>query len=167
MKIKSYALGIIILAVLFGMVFLSDTIGYWATESKKEPSEITTGEFAGEYNPADIRGSYTFADIENSFQIPVKTLANAFGIPESEAETFQLKSLEIMYGSLADEAKEIGTSSVRYFVALYKGLPYELSETVYLPKQAVDILISEGIVSGDEMEELKAISVELTTSNQI
>lgn len=160
MKMKSYALGIITLAVLFGSVFLSDIMGYWKTESTKEPSEITTGEFAGEDNPADIRGSYTFADIENAFQVPVKTLANAFGVPESEAETFQLKSLETMYESLAAEGKEIGTSSVRYFVALYTGLPYEVSETVYLPRQAVDILISEGIVSGDEIEKLKAVSVE-------
>lgn len=167
MKIKSFTLGIITVTVIFGMVFLSDVIGYWATESRKEPSEITTGEFAGENNPADIRGSYSLADIEKAFRIPVKTLANAFGIPESGAEIFQLKSLEVLYGSLAEEGTEIGTSSVRYFVALYTGLPYEAGETIYLPRQAVDLLISEGLVSGDEIEKLKAISVELTTSSQI
>jgi len=167
MKIKPYSLGIITLTVIFGMVFLSDILGYWATENKKEPSEIQTGEFTGESNPADIRGSYSFADIENAFQVPSKILAAAFGIAESEADNFQLKSLEELYGSLAEEGTEIGTSSVRYFVALYTGLPYELTEAVYLPKQAVEILISQGLLSEDQIETLKAISVDLTKSNQI
>ena len=39
---------------------------------------IKTGEFAGQYNPADIRGSYTFDDISNAFEIPIEDLGKAF-----------------------------------------------------------------------------------------
>jgi len=37
-------------------------------------------------------------------------------------------------------AQEIGTSSVRLFVALYKGMPYDLTTDIYLPESAATIL---------------------------
>ena len=37
-------------------------------------------------------------------------------------------------------AQEIGTASVRMFVAFYKGMPYDLSTDTYLPESAATIL---------------------------
>ena len=54
-----------------------------------------------------------------------------------------MKELEAQY---EDSAAEIGTASVRLFVALYTGLPYDLTvETSYLPESAVQILQTRGL----------------------
>ena len=63
MKLGSKALGIILVVILFGGITLSTALGYWQTKSTKQPIRFQEGEAAGEYNPADIRGSYTFGEI--------------------------------------------------------------------------------------------------------
>ena len=62
---------------------------------------------------------------------------------EQPAE-FQVKELEEKYSGLEGDV-EIGTASVRFFVALYTGLPYA-TET-FLPQWAFDILKGEGKIS--------------------
>jgi len=81
MKIRSLPLAIIVLVVFFGGIALSATFNLWKTESTKTPAKIQKGEFSGENDPSDIRGSYSFADIEKTFNIPVAVLAKAFGVP--------------------------------------------------------------------------------------
>jgi hypothetical protein len=95
------------------------------------------GEFEGQYNPEDIRGSYTFSEVSELFEVELDDLLEAFGIPEgTDGTTIQTKVLEEMYPNLPNE---IGNGSVQLFVALYKGLPFEFDDT-YLPEQAKDIL---------------------------
>lgn len=166
MKLKSVTTSILVFAIIFGAVLISSVFGYWKTTSTKEAGKIQTGEFSGESNPADIRGSFSFGDIEKSFGIDAKTLAKAFGVPEKEAEAFQVKSLETLYTAPADMEIELGTSSVRYFVSLYTGLPYEPSETIYLPETAVQILIDENKVSEEQAKALWKIAVDLTGLKQ-
>lgn len=161
MKMKAWMLGVVAVGIMFGSVLISDALGYWQTESTKTPAVISTGEFAGEADPADIRGSYSFGDVEAAFDVKAEVLAEAFGVDPAEAEGFQLKSLETIYEALAEAGTEVGTGSVRYFVALYTGLPYELTEEVYLPQPAVELLIEEGKVVGEAAEALKAIAVEI------
>lgn len=167
MKLKSSVLGMVILFVIFGSVFLADALGYWNTESSAQPAKFTSGAYAGEYNPADIRGSYSFGDIEQAFQIDASILAQAFNVAEADAEVFQVKSLETIYASLAASGIEIGTNSVRYFVSLYTGLPYELTDMIYLPKPAVEILIAEGKVSAEAAVGLEEIAVDLADGGTI
>jgi len=161
MKMRAWMLGVVAVGIMFGSVLISDALGYWQTESTKTPAVISTGEFAGEADPADIRGSYSFGDVEAAFDIESEILAEAFGVDPAESEGFQLKSLETMYEALAEAGTEVGTGSVRYFVALYTGLPYELTEEVYLPQPAVALLIEEGKVAGEAAEALKSIAVEI------
>lgn len=161
MKLKPTILALATVGVIFGSVLLTSITGYWSTESSKEPGKFTSGEFSGQADPADIRGSYTFGDIEKAFGIDAEVLARAFGVDEANAEAFALKSLETIYASLEAEGTEIGTGSVRYFVALYKGLPYESDEKLYLPRPAVEILIREGKVDPVTAESLEAIAVEI------
>jgi len=159
MTLESKPLAVIILVVLFGGILFSSALGWWQTESSKEAALITEGEFAGQPDPADIRGSYTFGDVERNFGIPSATLAEAFGVTsESDPVAFQLKNLESIY---ADQEFEIGTASVRLFVALHTGLPYELSEDVYLPKRAVSMLISTGTLADEQVAYLEAHTVTL------
>lgn len=161
MKMKAWMLGLVALVVIFGSVWVSNVLGYWMTESSKTPALIESGAFAGEADPADIRGSYSFSELGAAFDIDVEVLARAFGVDASEAGGFQLKSLETIYEALAESGTEVGTGSVKYFVSLYTGLPYELTEVVYLPRPAVELLIEEGKVEGEAAEALQAIAVEI------
>lgn len=159
MKITSKPLAAVILVVIFGGIALTTAMNWWRTESSKIPAKFTTGESAGEYNPADIRGSYTFGDISAAFGVPVEVLKTAFGLPEViAAEDFQVKELESTAVSGAGEV-EIGTASVRYFVALYTGLPYTPVEEVYLLQPAVEILKNQAELSAEELAYLESHSV--------
>ncbi len=155
MNLKSIPLAFIILVILFGGIGVSSVLNYWQTESDKTPEKFTTGDVSGEYNPADIRGSYTFGDIHNLFNIPLDDLHIAFKLPpEVDTETFSLKSLEDVN---ADLPVEMGTSAVRMFVAFYRGLPYDLenSEESYLFPEAEKILQLNGNMLPEQIEYLR------------
>lgn len=161
MKMNALVLGIVAVSVIFGAVLISSALGYWQTESSKSPAKISNGDFSGESDPADIRGSYSFGDIEAAFDLEASILAKAFGVSPVEADTFQLKSLETLYASFSEQGVEIGTGSVKYFVSLYKGLPYELTEEVFLPLPAVKLLMDEGKVTEDQAKKLLETAVEI------
>ncbi|MCB0119031.1 MAG: hypothetical protein KDD72_08375 [Anaerolineales bacterium] len=148
MTLTSKPLSVILIVLMFGGIMFSSAMGWWATESTKEPVRFTEGEFAGMANPADIRGSYTFGDISNSFDVTPEVLAQAFGITSDDPATFALKDLETIY---LDSEYEIGTASVRLFVAFYTGLPLDTTgEEIYLPQFAVHILQAKGNLTPDQ-----------------
>jgi hypothetical protein len=132
-------------------------MGWWATVNSKIPVKYSEGEAAGQLNPADIRGSYTFGEISTLFEVPLADLGAAFQIPsDSDAASFQLKSLEEIYGGLPEE---IGTSSVRLFVALYKGLPVDLSDGSFLLPRGVEILKQQGKLTPEQETYLETHTV--------
>lgn len=140
MKLNSFTLAALIFVMLFGGIGVSTAMNWWKTESTKIPASYIDGEAAGVYNPADIRGSYTFGEVSQLFAVPLADLQTAFRLPaDSDPAVYPLKSLEDLY---ADLPVEIGTGSVRMFVAFYKGLPYELGadEATYLFPEAAAIL---------------------------
>jgi len=137
MTLNSKSLAVILFVVLFGGIALSSALGWWQTESSKVAATYTEGEFAGQANPADIRGSYTFGDVEKNFGIPAALLAQAFNVQTDDPSTFATKELESIY---AESVLEVGTASVRLFVAFYNGLPFDLGTDIYLPQSAADIL---------------------------
>ncbi len=150
MKIKMKAMAAVIAVVIFGGIGITMAMQLWSTESSKEPIAYSEGDFAGEYNPEDIRGSYTFADVASLFEIETSVLMDAFGFPlDTPGETVKNKDLEGYYEELP---YEIGNGSVKLFVALYKGLPYVLEDD-YLPARAVEILKESGAVLTDEQRE--------------
>jgi len=135
-------LAVIVLVMLFCGIFFSSAMGWWATESTKVPVTFSQGEFAGHANPADIHGSYTFGDIAKSFDVTPEILAQAFGITEGDPAAFAVKELEAIY---LESGFEIGTASVRLFVAYYAGLPFDTTDQeIYLPQSATDILLAKG-----------------------
>ena len=162
MKIKSIFLGTILLAVLFGGIFISSITGNWQTESVKVPAKLKDDAFAGEYNPVDIRGSYGFADISSLFEIPIDILAEAFMLPEDiKPENFYNKDLEGLYAMAVDSDQEIGNASVQLFVAMYKNLPYPLEEDVYLPQIAVDLLLINRPLMDDQVIYLEKHAIQI------
>ena len=157
MKLTSKPLAFAILVILFGGIMATTAMNWWKTESSKVPAVYAEGGLAGEYNPADIRGSYTFGEVSELFDIPLTDLGAAFQIPAgTDTASFELKSLETLYAGLP---QEIGTSSVRLFTALYKGLPYDLSDDTYLLPQAVEILQRQGQLSTEQQEYLASHTV--------
>jgi hypothetical protein len=161
MKLKSKSIAPIVLAAF--VVGIGGTMAFnlWRTESSKVPATYASGEFAGQYDPGDIRGSYSFTDIEKAFDVPVADLARAFGVDSASGPTvFQCKELEDMYAGV--EQGEIGTDSVRWFVALYNGLPFTPEDDTLLPNPAVSLLKNEGRLSDEQLAAVreKAISLE-------
>lgn len=137
MNLTSKPLAAIIFVVLFGGIAFTTAMGWWQTMSTKEAATFTEGEFAGQANPADIRGSYTFGDVEKNFGIAPDVLAQAFKIETDDPAAFAVKNLEEIY---AESEFEVGTASVRLFVAFYKGLPIDLSTDMYLTEEAAALL---------------------------
>jgi hypothetical protein len=137
MKLTSKPLAAIVIALMFGGIMFSSAMGWWNTESNKQVRKLTQGPNAGSGDPADIRGSYTFGDVETNFGIPAELLAQAFGVVTDDAAAFPVKSLETLY---AGSPLEVGTASVRLFTAFYLDLPIDLSTEMYLPESAAAIL---------------------------
>jgi hypothetical protein len=157
MTLSSKPLAVTLLVLVFGGILFSSAMGWWQTESTKQAATFSEGEFAGLPNPADIRGSYTFGDVETNFGVPATTLAQAFGVlSESNPSTFGVKDLETLY---ADQEFEVGTASVRLFVALYTGLPYEIVGDLYLPQRAIEMLKAHATLTIDQIAYLEAHAV--------
>lgn len=161
MKLNSKFLAVIIFIILFGGIAFTTAMNWWQTESDKVPTKFSQGEAVGEYNPADIRGSFTFADIVKNFEVPAAELASAFAIETDDPGSVALKDLESVYAGAAAEGYEISTASVRLFVALYTGLPYEIVEQTYLPQPAVDLLVARGNLTDEQLTYITEHSVDL------
>lgn len=138
---KSRMLFIIILVITFGGIYVADMLGFWQTEAIKEASIIEEGDYKGLPNPEDIRGSYTFLDIENSYGIDSSILAKAFNIKTDNPDIVKTMEIEDVYAYLGDDF-EIGTGSVRLFVAIYTGVPHSSLENI--PSTAVSVLKDSG-----------------------
>jgi len=170
MKIKNWHMGLIVLIVIFGGIAMTMAFNLWNTEGGgggqggggKIPVTFKVGEFAGEYNPADIRGSYSFGDISELFLIPLTELGTAFGLEAIEnLAYFKCRDLEVAYANLEEDV-EIGTGSVKVFVALYTGLPYTLSGDDYLPQSAAEILKAKATLTEDQVAFLDTHSVDIS-----
>ena len=142
----------VLLVIMFGGIFLTMAIGWWQTEGGKIPKLITEGEFAGASDPADIRGSYSFADVEAAFGIPAEFLAEAYGYDPSIADSVLAKDVEGLY-------IEIGTDSIRYLTALWAGLPFTTGEESILTDRGLAMLKEAGKITDAQYAELSGAFV--------
>ncbi len=157
MKITPRLMAIFVVVVLFGGILVSMVLGEWTTKNTKEPLKFSEGEFAGEYNPADIRGSYTFGDVSRLFDIPLDQLAIAFRVTEADVAAVSLKTLEEKFVHLD---VDLGTSSVRLFVNLYKGYPADFSvEDSFLLPEATALLKETVSLAPDALTYLESHTV--------
>ena len=159
MRLSTRVIGIGITVFLLGSILLLMAFGLWKTEGTKVPAKFTSGVFSGQSNPADIRGSYSFADIEKHFSIPATVIADAFQMDTSikSAGEYKAKDLEELYGE--QQTGEIGTDSVKWFTALYLGMPYVPEDSTLLPKSAIDILRALTTVDEAVLKNLETRSV--------
>lgn len=137
MKVSRFVIAISVVIIIFAGIWVSNVLGFWETSGSKGPRQFENGEFTGLNDLGDIRGSYTFGNIEDSFNIDSVLLAQAFGFESDNPSSIRLNELESFYEGLGFPV-EIGTSSVKYFVALYAGL--SIDEPEGLTIAAVNIL---------------------------
>ena len=164
MKINTLTMGIIILLLIFGGISTTLAMDLWSTTSDKTPAKIKEGYAAGSYNPADIRGSYTFSEVADTFEIDLGVLLEAFNIPQdTDGNEIKTKDLENLYEA---SETEIGNESVQLFVALYKNLPIELDGT-YITKNAAKLILQENSELTEEQKQyIETHSVDLTKVSQ-
>lgn len=152
MKLKPHAT--ILFSTIFVLIGIVVTMAYglWQTESDKIPKRLENAaslapDQQSQYDPEDIRGSYTFGEVSDLYGIPLSELAAAFQIKEAEAASFQVKSLEKQF---PNAQVKIGTGSVRMFAAYYLGIHYDLAEETYLPDTACAILENAGHMTAEQ-----------------
>lgn len=156
MKIKPQTTIIIsICIVLVGILFTSMS-GLWVAQSTKLPDKLKQSEYSQKNDPADIRGSYTFSEISKLFNVPVEDLASAFLVEDGNTGEFKCKDLEKIF---ADAPNEIGTGSVRMFVAFYQGLPYDLSGSTYVIDRAAEILKQKSSITSEQLSYLESHTI--------
>ena len=170
MKLKSWHLAVMVFVILIGGIGLSSALGLWQTESSRTPQKFDEGVSAGEYNPADIRGSFSFGEISSLFSVPLEDLVAAFNLPENvDAAAFQNKDLESVFGYLEEEGEglEIGNSSVQLFVAFYSGLPFEIDDEIYLPEPAANTLKEKAELTPEQMDYLAGHTLQVSNLEEI
>ena len=155
-KIKPQTVIFAVLAIFLAGILASMAAGLWNTTADKTPSNLSKPGLEGQYDPADIKGSYTFGEISSLYNVPLETMAAAFGVSEGNASAFKCKDLESIY---ADSEFEIGTGSVKMFTAYYLGLPYTPTEDTYLPQKAALLLEENGKMTQEQSDYLAAHTV--------
>ncbi len=169
MKLKSIHIAVITIVVIFGGIYLSSVLGHWNSKEEKAPARYSDSALSGQYDPETIKGSFSFGDISDYFEIPLSDLADAFKLTDPATfSTFKCKDLETIYTFPEETGIEIGTGSVKLFVALYKGLPTDISEgDTYLLPEAVAILKSKADLSTVHLEYLASHTAILTDENVV
>ncbi|MHB1454010.1 MAG: hypothetical protein ACYCYM_08705 [Saccharofermentanales bacterium] len=180
MKIKSATALLISALIVSAGIIITAATGLWTTESTKIPKKLdisatdsTSGTESGsggnsgtgtglpEYDPSDIRGSYTFGEISDLYEIPLDDLAAAFMVSGSKASGFKAKDLGTHFEG-ADV--EIGTASLRMFVSYYYGLDYAYTEESFFPAAALEILKQGGRATAEQLAYIETHIVEVTAA---
>jgi len=156
-------IALIIIVVIFGGIAATIFAGVWSSESEKVPAVYKEGDFQGQYNPEDIRGSYYFDEVAELFEIDRDVLYKAFGLENLSDRNIKSKDLESLYINMENE---IGNGSVQLFVALYKNLPISFEDT-YLPEAAINIILEHNENLTEEVKEyLREHSAKIPVLNE-
>lgn len=163
-SIRRSILAVIIFVAIFGGIAISSTLGFWKTQSTKSPTKIKSGEFAGMPDPGDIRGSNTFIDIENAFEIPATVLCEVFSFEDMQIKPEdKVNVLETLFAEKVT-SKEIGTDSIRLFVAFAKGMPYTPEDETGLPPAAIRYLMINKFMTADTASLYRVAELETQNS---
>jgi hypothetical protein len=167
MKINSKTLGITMFILIFAGIGITMLLGIWSTTTDKEPAKFEELGLEGQYNPADIRGSYTFDEISDLFKIDSEILRKAFKLGSNiDLTELTTGNLETLY---VGSDVEIGNGSVKLFVALYLNLPYTMEDD-YLPSSAVDLIKQNNKkLSQEQLDylELHTVDINIATNQNV
>lgn len=154
MKLNQNIIALLIITIMIGGYMFINSLDLFTDENTPARYED------GTYDPSSIRGSYTFAEISDFFDIPLETLLKAFGLSDyPDLENTKAGDLSVIYEDHIGDA-EIGNGSIQFFVAAYKGLPIELTEDTYLFQSAVEIILNEGSPTDEQKEYMSKFTLE-------
>lgn len=146
MRVKSWMMALLVVVVVFGTIGIADALGAYSVRggSGGGGGEGGGGPVlpSGSALPADIKGSMTLGAVADGFGIPIADLAAAFHLPAGSAAGTKAKDVGGL-GLGGDSGFEVSVSSVRWFVALYVGKPYEPEESAGLTPEAAAILFAK------------------------
>jgi len=87
---------IIIMVFIGDGIYLASQVGLFNTSRAVEPLRLTDTEDI--YNIADIRGSFSLAEIEQYYQVPPEAVIEVFELEKDiSPDLFQLKDLKEIY----------------------------------------------------------------------
>jgi hypothetical protein len=158
MKLNNKVLFIVILIVVFGGIGTAMALNVWnSTPGTRASSDTVTAA-----DPAYIKGSDSFADISQAYNIPLDDLKAAFA-PNSTAKFADMKARELktLYSQLENDIV-VETESVRIFAAMYTKVPYYYSNAAYLPSSAVKVLKEKTSLSPEQLIFLETHSIDLS-----
>lgn len=151
MKIKASAAMIFSLIIGIMGIYWAMGSGIWDSgENEKIPAKFEgVAGLEDQYRADDIRGSYTFGEISQLYNVPINVLAEAFQIEENKAAGFKMKDLSTVF---PEEETEIGTGSVKLFVAFYLGQPYDLGDSsTLITANGASIIRANGKASAEQL----------------
>ncbi len=160
MRVKTRAVAIITFVVIFGGIIVASQLNLWATSNDRNGSgnkeSMDVSQEVVYEDVSAIRGSSTFYEISEGFEIDLNVLQSAFVPSQALDANMKVKDLESLY---EEGDVEIGRGSVQLFVAFYKGLTIETAES-YLPESAASILLEDQVgLSEDRAQYVKEHTV--------
>ncbi len=133
-----------------------------ASKPKPEPLRYQEGPFEGMPIPEDIKGSYTLAQTAELHNIPLPVISEAFMVPVELLAYVRNSNLKDLYSSLISLDKELGNGSVKMFVSMYNGIPFEAHEPTWLLESGATILKKSGKLTTEDFRYIDAHTVYLS-----
>ena len=149
MKFRHIHIFFAIIIILWGGIWFTGQLERFDTSRSVEPMKLTEDI----YDVADIRGSFSIAEIEKFYKVPSQAIIEAFNLEEdTDPSLFLLKDLKEIYQEVEIEGETyaVETDTVKVFVSLYSDIPYTSEETFHLPESAIEYLIKENKLSPKE-----------------
>jgi hypothetical protein len=145
--VRNWILGLGIAVLIFGGIGVASALDLWQTSGSGTPNTYKGGAYDGQYDPSDIRGSYTMSQVADTFGIPLEDIGQAFALTGvADYGTVKLSQVESMFPGLP-EGVEIGTDTMRYFVAWYLSLPIDDPDGVWFLKPGADLLLEKATLT--------------------
>ena len=151
MRLNNKVMFVVILVIFFGGIGSAMALNVWESKPGVNAENQTT-----ETDPAYIKGSNSFAEISQMYNVPLDDLKSAFG-PNSTDKFADMKArdLKTQYVDLEKDIT-VETESVRIFVAMYTNFKYFYSDAAYLPETAVNVLKQKVKLSPEQIKFLEA-----------
>lgn len=151
-SIKNSVAAVLVFVVILGGIALTIMFNPSANTPGIGSEKTAYGDIIRNYSPDNIKGAATLGLTSRQFGVPLDELAYAFRIPPDVAENFRHSLIEEVYIKiLGSKDIEIGNGSIKLFIALYTGLPYEVTEPTYLLEEGVNILKEKGSLTDEQL----------------
>ena len=143
MKLNNKVLFLAILVIFFGGIGTARALNVWESKPMVVAKTIDSSfdqVVAAKADPGYMSGTNTFAEISQTYNIPLEDLKTAFALSTmSNFAELKARDLKTQYAKLGENIV-VETESVRIFAAIYTNVKYYYSDAARLPESAVKVL---------------------------